>query len=133
MPISSAITVTGTLRTLFGLEAPGAIVKWIVFQAFPGVISGGVAGAIALKLTEIICKGARYEIAAYVTGALYTGLIVMLGILTLVVSGVDLENVSSTALNLCIVVGIWVGLFMMLEALPATATPSHVLSGPPQF
>jgi hypothetical protein len=57
MPISSAITVTGTLRTLFGLEAPGAIVKWIVFQAFPGVISGGVAGAIALKLTEIICKG----------------------------------------------------------------------------
>jgi hypothetical protein len=33
------------LRTLVGFEAPGAIVKWIVFVAFPSVISGGVAGA----------------------------------------------------------------------------------------
>ena len=107
------------VRTLFGFEAPGAILKWIVFEAFPAAISGGVAGAIAVKLTEVICKGARYEIAAYVTGGLYTGLVIMLGGLTLAISGVDLENVSSTARNLCLVIGLWLGLFMMLEALPS--------------
>lgn len=121
------------LRTLFGFEAPGAILKWIVFQAFPGVISGGVAGAIAVKLTEVICKGARYEIAAFVTGGIYTDLVIMLGTLTLAISGLDLENVSNTARNLCLVIGIWVGLFMMLEALPSTAPPSRVVSGPPKF
>jgi hypothetical protein len=113
------------LRTLFGFAAPGAIVKWIVFEAFPGIISGAVAGAIAVKLTEVICRGARYEIAAYVTGGIYTGLVIMLGILTLIISGVDLENVSSTARNLCLVIGIWLGLFMMLEALPSPITAAE--------
>jgi hypothetical protein len=105
------------LRTLFGIEAPGAILKWIMFKAFPSVIIGVVAGATAVKLTEVICKGARYEIATFVTGGIYTGLVIMLGILSLAVRG--LEDVSDLARALCVVIGLWLGLSTMLEALPS--------------
>src|SRR5262249_59725185 len=50
------------VRTLFGFEAPGAILKWIVFEAFPAAISGGVAGAGAGEETEGDLQGGRDEI-----------------------------------------------------------------------
>jgi hypothetical protein len=83
-------------------------------------VTGGVAGAIAVKLTEVICRGARYEVAAFVTGGIYTGLVIMLGILSLAVVG--LQDVGDLARALCAVIGLWLGLFMMLEAL-SSASP----------
>jgi hypothetical protein len=113
------------MRTLFRFEAPGAIVGWIMYVAFPAFICGGVAGAIAVKLTAVICKGARYEIAAFVTGGLYTGLVIMLVGLTLVVFGINWDNATDLARNVLVVIGLWVGLFMMLEALPSRITATE--------
>jgi len=93
-------------------------VKWIVFVAFPSVISGGVAGAVAMMITRLTYKGSRYEIAAFVTGGLYTGIVIAIGSLSLAVVGLNMQ----IAKWLCQVIGIWIGLFLVLEQLPTSPT-----------
>jgi hypothetical protein len=102
------------LRTLFGIETPSKIVGWLFNGAFPAVIHGVAAGGVAMWFTGKICKGARYEIAALITGALYTGMLILVVILSLTIEGPTVHAAEAV----CQVVGLWFGLFMVLETLP---------------
>jgi hypothetical protein len=102
------------LRTLFGIEAPSKFVGWLFNGAFPAAIHGGFAGAVAMWLTGIICKGARYDTAAWVTGGLYSGVVIVIVILSLIIQG---PNVGAVEF-ICQLIGLWLGLTMVLETLP---------------
>jgi hypothetical protein len=65
------------MRALFGFEAPGKILEWVLFSAFPTFVRGAAAGGIAVILTYYAYKGTRQDLAIFVTGGLYTGVAAM--------------------------------------------------------
>lgn len=99
------------MRTLFGIEAPGKILGWLLISAFPEFIHAGVAGGIAVLLTQYAYKGPRLDLAAFVTGDLYTGIAVMAGFLSYVMHGPSLDMV----LIVIEAVGLWAGLLSVAD------------------
>jgi hypothetical protein len=102
------------LRAIFGIETPGVVYEWIFAQAIPTGFQGIVAGFLAVFVTEKICKGANYVLAATITGALYTGFLICLVVLMLVWVGVTRELL----LSVCQLVGLWIGLGSAAAASP---------------
>ncbi len=103
------------MRTLFGIDTPGQIVEWIFFSAFPLTIHGIVAGAFAMFVASLVSQHPNHALVAGVTGGIYTGIMIVAYVFTLVVRGFDQQILESA----CQVIGLWIGLFFVAEALPA--------------
>jgi hypothetical protein len=102
------------LRTLFGIEAPGELLKWIFFTAVPAVLQGGITGVAAIYITAKVYTGRKLEIIAYTTAALYTGVFIVALAIAIINAGFKVSYIQ-VALQLF---GIWVGLLGMLAELP---------------
>src|SRR3954464_9252086 len=59
------------LHALFGIETPGMVYEWIFAHAIPSLFQAIIGGFVAVWIMEKIAKGANYNLAATVTGALY--------------------------------------------------------------
>src|ERR1700747_2401651 len=94
------------LHALFGIETPGKIYEWVFVQALPNFIQAVTAGFVAVWLMEKIATGATYNLAPTITGALYTGFLICLLVISLPKLGVTSEMLLSTVQ--C--VGLWAGL-----------------------
>lgn len=94
------------LRTFFGIATPGLIIKWLMYEGFPSAIHGGVAGALAVLLTDRVYKGANLPIVAYATGTLFTGILLVILGLSVVLKGFDAQVIAS----IFQLVGLWCGL-----------------------
>jgi hypothetical protein len=100
------------MRTLFGFEAPGKLLEWILYSAFPTFVRGAVAGLVALAVTHYAYKGTRQDLAIFVTGGLYTGVMVVSELLSYAMHGP-----SPAMINMVVeVIGLWVGLISAAEA-----------------
>jgi hypothetical protein len=87
------------------------------------VVHGGIAGAVAVGLTIVICRGANIAKAAFITGALYTGLIALVFLLALFTIGITRDAVASVFH----LVGLWVGLISVAATAPKfeASPPTH--------
>jgi len=103
------------LHALFGFETPSMIYHWIFGEALPNFFQALIAGFVAVWLMEKIAKGANYLTAATITGALYTGFVLCLIVISLVTVG--MTNAMVLATIQC--VGIWCGLESAAVSLPA--------------
>ncbi len=106
-----------TLRATFGAATPGLILQWIYSEAIPALLHGGLSGAFAVLATRWIYRGARCDLAAYVTGALYSGLVLILLVWVVGMLGLTKDAVGSVVQ----IAGLWIGL---LVALPSRRGPS---------
>jgi len=113
------------LKSLFGIEAPGVIINWVLFRLLPIGVQGGVAGAFAVWFTNKVYLGEKLESAAYMTGALYTGIVLALGIV-LFVAKPWIEAALGIADEISRLVGLWIGIALFLE----TRTSTRVLTPP---
>jgi len=98
---------------LAGPEAgysPDFLLQWIYLTAIPIIIHGGLAGAFAVFVTRWICKGARYDLAAYATGALYSALVLILLVCVVRMLGVTKDAVGTVVQ----IAGLWIGLIAAL-------------------
>lgn len=105
---------------LAGPEAgynPDFLMQWIYLTAIPIIIHGGLAGAFAVFVTRWICKGARYDLAAYATGALYSGIVLILLIYVVRMLGVTKDAVGTVIQ----IAGLWIGLIAALAAVRRAA------------
>jgi hypothetical protein len=102
------------LHRLFGLEAPGALYNFIFANALPNGFQALIAGFVAVWIMEKIARGSHYGLAAMITGALYTGFLVCLIILSFANFGIT----SEMLLSICQCVGLWVGLGSAAASLP---------------
>jgi hypothetical protein len=103
------------LHALFGIETPGMLYEWIFAHAIPSLLQAIIGGFVAVWIMEKIAKGANYNLAATVTGALYTGFLICLVALTVVKTGVT----SDMLLSILQGVGLWIGLGSAAASLPA--------------
>lgn len=103
------------LKTLFGIEAPGVLINWVLFRLFPIAVQGGIAGAFAVWLTAKVYLGERLDFAAYMTGALYTGIVIALTIVLLVVRP-WIEATLGAADEVSRLVGLWIGIALSVES-----------------
>ena len=102
------------LRTLFGIEWPAHLTKWIAFVALPAGVHGGFAGAVAVLITAAVCKGAAIDTAAYATGTLITGLFMTFSAIAFA-AGVLPESTAEATVQ---IVGLWFGLLSPLSNIP---------------
>jgi hypothetical protein len=102
------------LRAIFGLEVPGKIYEWVFAQAIPTLMQGAIGGFFAVWLMEKIAKGAQHSLAATITGALYTGFLVCLLVISLPRVGVT----NDMLLSIVQCVALWVGLGSAAATLP---------------
>jgi hypothetical protein len=96
------------LRTIFGIEWPGMILQWILFQGIPSGVHGFVAGAMAVFITSTICKGAPIDLAAYATGTLVTGVFLVFLFLGWMSHATIMDVTLAEAVLQ--IVGLWCGL-----------------------
>jgi hypothetical protein len=99
-----------SLHFLFGIDAISKILRWIFYVGMPSAVHGGIAGAVAVGVTKLICRGANIAKAAFITGALYTGLIALGFLATFLVSNFSSDTVASVFQ----LVGLWVGLLSVV-------------------
>lgn len=106
------------LHFLFGIDTISKILSWIFYWIFyvemSSAVHGGIAGAVAVGLTIVICRGANIAKAAFITGALYTGLMAFVFLLALLTGGFTGDEVASVFQ----LVGLWVGLFSVAATAP---------------
>ena len=105
------------LRMFFGIETPGLLVQWIFFTGFPAFVQGLAAGWLAVFLTALACPGANIETAAYSTGTLYTGLVLLM--MALAYGGSGLK--SSAFQVVTQLIGVWSGLIPAALSQPSTS------------
>lgn len=103
------------LRTLFGIEAPGVIINYIFFRLIPVGMQGAIAGSLAIWMTAKVYKGPKIDIAAYVTGALYTGVTIALTVVAFILKS-SIEATVTAIEQACQLVGLWGGLLAMAES-----------------
>jgi hypothetical protein len=108
------------LRALFDFETPGALYNFIFAGAVPNGMQGLTAGFVAVWIVEKVAKGANYGLSATITGALYTGFLLCLIVITLAKLGITQEML----LSICQGVRLWIGLASAAAGLPA---PSRVM------
>jgi len=109
------------MRSLFSFQAPSDIIKWLMYSAVPAWLHGAIAGYFALIVTAWAYQGRNIEMAAYTTGALYSGALLMLIIMSFSIVGAKFTYVEA-ALQL---IGLWCGLVAALQTVPnASATTS---------
>jgi hypothetical protein len=101
------------LHFLFGIDTISKILSWVFYWIFyvemAAVLRGGIAGAVSVGLTIVICRGANIAKAAFITGALYTGLIALVFFGGLFTIGITRDAVVSVFE----LVGLWVGLILV--------------------
>jgi hypothetical protein len=102
------------LRALFGIEWPSLLIKFIFFKLIPVGVQGGFAGAIAVWLTAKATVGVELHSPALVTGSLYTGMVVLLGII-LVTTRPSGDAVLSIIEETVRLIGLWIGLLSTAE------------------
>ena len=102
------------LHFLFGIDTISKILSWIFYVGMSSAVHGGVAGAVAAGVTILICRGANIVKAASVTGALYTGFLALIFMLSLFTSGITGDAVASVFQ----LVGLWVGLLSVAATAP---------------
>jgi hypothetical protein len=95
-----------SLHFIFGIETISKILSWIIYVGMSSALHGGIAGAVAAGLTSLICRGANITKAAFITGALYTGLLTFGFLVTPFTSAVYSDAVASVFQ----LVGLWAGL-----------------------
>jgi hypothetical protein len=82
---------------------------------YPSLFQAIIGGFIAVWIMEKIAKGANYNLAATVTGALYTGFLICLVVLVIMKIGIT----SDMLLSILQGVGLWIGLGSAAASLPA--------------
>lgn len=102
------------LHMLFGIDAISKVLSWIFYVGISSAVHGAIAGAVAVGLTRVICRGANIARATFITGALYTGLIALVFLLSLFTSGITGDAVAS----IFQLVGLWVGLISVAATAP---------------
>lgn len=112
------------MRTLFGIETPGKIVGWVFYSAFPAFVRGAAAGAVAMLITSYIYKGVRFDLAAFVTGGMLTGVGGVSIFISYMIHGLNPSMVTIVIEN----VGVWIGLLAIAEHLTNT---SKIKNPPP--
>jgi hypothetical protein len=105
------------MRTLFGIEAPGKVVGWILYTAMTAFIRGVATGAVTVLITNYIYKGARIDLAAFVTAGILTGVAAISIFISYMTKGL---NPSMLAIVIE-TVGIWVGFVSVVEHLQKAA------------
>lgn len=110
------------LRTLFGIETPGVVSRWIITVGFPAIIQGIVAGWLAALAANFVCPEANIATAAYSTGALYT----VLALIPMILEKTGVRLDSSDFLAIVQMMGIWAGL--VSTARSRASTPSQLMS-----
>ena len=103
------------LRAIFGMETPGKIYEWVFAQAVPTTIQSIIAGYLAVRITEKICKGANTAKAAQVTGSIYTVYTICIILWAFVDYGVTAEGILPSILQ---IVGLWIGLMVAVAVQP---------------
>jgi hypothetical protein len=103
-----------SLHFLFGIDTISKILSWIFYVGVSSAVHGGIAGAVAVGLTRLICRGANIAKAAFITGGLYTGLIALAFLVTLFTSNFTSDAVASVFQ----LVGLWVGLISVAVTAP---------------
>lgn len=81
------------IRSLFGVETPGAIYHWILSQGVPAIIQGLIAGTVAIYITHRVYKGNKLEIPAFTATALYVGLLLALTLFVMLTQGLQFDNI----------------------------------------
>jgi hypothetical protein len=102
------------LHFLFGIDTISKILSWNFYVGMSQAVHGAVAGAVAVGLTILLCRGANIAKAAFITGALYTGLGAFVLLLALLTGGFTAVEVAS----MFQLVGLWVGLFSVAATAP---------------
>jgi hypothetical protein len=99
------------LNWLFGISFFSTIGGFFFSSLFPWTVHGVVTGLIAMWVTQRACPKADLKVAAYVTGAAYTGVMITLGMLVFLVAGLsnDLPHAA------CQVLGLWMALHAFLK------------------
>jgi hypothetical protein len=103
--------LVGTLFGLFGIETPSKLFEWIFYSAVPAFLRGAVMGGTAVTITHYAYKGTRLDLAAFVTGGLYTGVAAVNEFLSYAMHGPNPDMISIVIE----VVGLWVGLISVGE------------------
>ncbi len=102
------------LNMFFGIDAISKILSLIFYVGMSAWVHGAIAGAVAAGLTRVICRGANILKAASITGALYTGLMVLVLLLSLSVP----SNTSDSVATVFQLVGLWCGLISVAATAP---------------
>lgn len=89
-----------------GFTAPGRIFDWIMVTAVAAVLHGGIGGAIAVIVTSLVYQGPRITKISFITGALYSAIVVFALVVEGILRGPDLDTVES----IFQVLGFWIGL-----------------------
>jgi hypothetical protein len=103
-----------SLHMLFGIDTVSSILSWIFYVGMSAAVHGGIAGAVAVGLTRVMCRTANIAKAAFITGVLYTGLIAVIFLLAVLTTGITDDAVASVFQ----LVGLWLGLFSVVYAAP---------------
>lgn len=106
------------LRTLFGFEAPGQVLRWLLFSAIPEWVHGVAAGLIAVWITWAAYTGSRLELAAYVTAALFGGALITLLAIALIMMGPTMAELDSTIQIVGLALGLAMGVHHFAEGSP---------------
>jgi hypothetical protein len=99
------------LNALFGISFLSTIGGFFFSSLFPWTVHGVVTGLIAMWITQKVCPKADLRIAAYVTGAAYTGVMITLGMLVFLVAGFSKDQPHAA----CQVLGLWIAFHEFLK------------------
>jgi hypothetical protein len=116
------------LKTLFGIEAPGIVINFIFFVLLPIGLQGAIAGSFAIWVTSKLALNAKYDVGAYITGALYTGAVLALAIVLFVVRPTSVATVGLIQ-EIARIVGLWLGLLGTAETFSAEQKRRAYLEG----
>jgi hypothetical protein len=102
------------LHMLFGIDAVSKVLSWCLYVGMSAAVHGAIAGAVAVGLTRVICRGANIATATLVTGVLYGGLVASVFLLSLFTRGITEDAVASVFQ----VVGLEIGLVSVAATAP---------------
>jgi hypothetical protein len=112
------------LYFLFGIDWLAKPLAWIFDVGLASALRGGIAGAVAVVVTKLLCRRANILKAAFITGTAYTVLVALMIVVSLFAWSVGAAEIAITGAAVATVlelIGLWIGLFSVAAA--ATAPP----------
>jgi len=102
------------LHFFFGIDWLVKPLVWIFDVGSGSALRGGIAGAVAVAVTKLLCRRANMLKAAFITGIAYTVLVALAFVVTLFTIGITGDAVA-TVIEL---IGLWIGLFSVAATAP---------------
>jgi hypothetical protein len=105
-----------SLHMVFGIDSLRNVVMWILVHGVGEAFQGAIAGFVGAALTGLICRGANILKAVCITGAIYTGLMCIVFLIS-IVGGWAGTDVTDEVGSVFQIAGLWCGLMIGAAAM----------------